>query len=234
MNRQQGMVECLPFPVGRPTLQGKVRYHRLPPDCEPYRVAWAELSHARIASWAPLENSPAWSWPRGGAPLHSSLLSGRNGAGLSTRGPIRGPGRGTSGIRYHYDLGCNRPPPFRRRLLPRKASPRFLERRVDPPSHRGPTRARPYGAQYTPPVSPTLRCVLKLTCPVCTVYLRPWVFIALRENAGTGPEMLKESVEAPRATVPFTSDARDPLHEHVCNPTSEAKAMSAWCTSAYC
>ena len=40
------------------------------------------------------------------------------------------------------------------------------------------------GARYTPAVSPTMQCVLNLTCQFSTIYLLLWVFIALREHTG--------------------------------------------------
>jgi len=45
--------------------------------------------------------------------------------------------------------------------------------------------------------------VLNLACQFFTVYLILWMFITLREHAGTEFKMLKESVESSRATVQF-------------------------------
>jgi len=61
----------------------------------------------------------------------------------------------------------------------------------------------PNGPEYTPSVSPTMQCVLNLTCQFFTVYLLLWIFITVREHTGTEFGVIKESVEAAKATVQF-------------------------------
>ena len=59
------------------------------------------------------------------------------------------------------------------------------------------------GAQYTPPISPTVQCVLNLTFQYSIIYLMVWARISLREWANMEWPLLTNTMESCMGTVAF-------------------------------
>merc|ERR1719454_2800102 len=65
------------------------------------------------------------------------------------------------------------------------------------------TIAHPNGVQYTPPISPTVQCVITLAFPYFFVYLMIWVCISLKEFTGLEWALLTDTMESCRGTIAF-------------------------------
>jgi hypothetical protein len=65
------------------------------------------------------------------------------------------------------------------------------------------TLAHPDGAQYTPPISPTVQCVMCLTFQFFFIYLLVWACITLREWTGMEWKLLTDTMESAQGTVAF-------------------------------
>merc|ERR1719262_1540432 len=65
------------------------------------------------------------------------------------------------------------------------------------------TLAHPDGAQYTPPISPTVQCVMCLTFQFFFIYLMVWACITLREWTGMEWALLTNTMESAMGTVAF-------------------------------
>merc|ERR1719271_879152 len=65
------------------------------------------------------------------------------------------------------------------------------------------TLAHPDGAQYTPPISPTVQCVMCLTFQFFFIYLMVWACISLREWTGMEWALLTNTMESCMGTVAF-------------------------------
>jgi hypothetical protein len=65
------------------------------------------------------------------------------------------------------------------------------------------TLAHPDGAQYTPPISPTVQCVMCLTFQYFFIYLMVWACISLREWTGQEWALLTNTMESCMGTVAF-------------------------------
>ena len=59
------------------------------------------------------------------------------------------------------------------------------------------------GAQYTPPISPTVQCVQNLTFQYSIIYLMVWARISLREWANMEWPLLRNTMESCMGTVAF-------------------------------
>jgi len=65
------------------------------------------------------------------------------------------------------------------------------------------TIAHPQGVQYTPPISPTVQCVITLAFQYFFVYLMIWVCITLKEFTGLEWALLTDTMESCRGTIAF-------------------------------
>merc|ERR1719284_1446378 len=65
------------------------------------------------------------------------------------------------------------------------------------------TLAHPDGAQYTPPISPTVQCVMCLTFQFFFIYLMVWACISLREWTNMEWPLLTNTMESCMGTVAF-------------------------------
>ena len=65
------------------------------------------------------------------------------------------------------------------------------------------TLEHPRGAQYTPPISPTVQCVMNLTFQFFFIYLMVWACISLREWTGMEWPLLTNTMESAMGTVAF-------------------------------
>merc|ERR1719161_1626205 len=65
------------------------------------------------------------------------------------------------------------------------------------------TLEHPDGAQYTPPISPTVQCVLNLTFQSFFIYLMVWACISLREWTNMEWPLLTNTMESCMGTVAF-------------------------------
>merc|ERR1719194_291723 len=65
------------------------------------------------------------------------------------------------------------------------------------------TLEHPDGAQYTPPISPTVQCVLNLTFQFFFIYLMVWACISLREWTNMEWPLLTNTMESCMGTVAF-------------------------------
>merc|ERR1719169_256131 len=61
----------------------------------------------------------------------------------------------------------------------------------------------PQGAQYTPPISVTMQCVINLTVQYFTVYLLLWVSITIKEFTGFEWHLLVNTMENAKGTIAF-------------------------------
>merc|ERR1719335_1345545 len=65
------------------------------------------------------------------------------------------------------------------------------------------TITHPQGVQYTPPISPTVQCVITLTFQYFFVYLGIFVCITLKEFTGLEWALLTDTMESARGTIAF-------------------------------
>merc|ERR1719271_1505478 len=67
------------------------------------------------------------------------------------------------------------------------------------------TIQHPEGKELTPPLSPTMQCVLNLSFQYFLIYALLWVFITVQDFAGDLPilEKAKEAIESAKSTVQF-------------------------------
>jgi len=65
------------------------------------------------------------------------------------------------------------------------------------------TLEHPDGAQYTPPISPTVQCVMNLTFQFFFIYLMVWACISLREWTNMEWPLLTNTMESCMGTVAF-------------------------------
>jgi len=67
------------------------------------------------------------------------------------------------------------------------------------------TIQHPDGKELTPPLSPTMQCVLNLSFQYFLIYALLWVFITVQDFAGDLPilEKAKEAIESAKSTVQF-------------------------------
>merc|ERR1719456_384084 len=65
------------------------------------------------------------------------------------------------------------------------------------------TLAHPKGAEFTPPISPTVQCVMCLTFQYFFIYLLVWACISLREWTGMEWALLTNTMESAMGTVAF-------------------------------
>merc|ERR1719191_704068 len=65
------------------------------------------------------------------------------------------------------------------------------------------TLEHPNGAEYTPPISPTVQCVLNLTFQFFFIYLMVWACISLREWTNMEWPLLTNTMESCMGTVAF-------------------------------
>merc|ERR1719284_904575 len=65
------------------------------------------------------------------------------------------------------------------------------------------TLAHPKGVEFTPPISPTVRCVMCLTFQFFFIYLMVWACISLREWTGMEWPLLTNTMESAMGTVAF-------------------------------
>ena len=63
--------------------------------------------------------------------------------------------------------------------------------------------AHPQGVQYTPPISPTVQCVITLAFQYFFVYLMIWACITLKEFTGLEWALLTDTMESCRGTIAF-------------------------------
>merc|ERR1719426_532922 len=63
--------------------------------------------------------------------------------------------------------------------------------------------SHPDGEQYTPPISPTVQCVMCLTFQFFFIYLLVWACITLREWTGMEWKLLTDTMESCQGTVAF-------------------------------
>merc|ERR1719262_1420218 len=61
----------------------------------------------------------------------------------------------------------------------------------------------PKGAQYTPPISVTMQCVINLTCQFFTVFTMIWICITLKELTGWEWHYLTSAMENAKGTIAF-------------------------------
>merc|ERR1719230_2446642 len=66
------------------------------------------------------------------------------------------------------------------------------------------TIEHPHGAEWTPPVSPTMQCVINLSFQYFLIYLLVWVFYTVKHFSGySGLDTVSDAVESAKATVQF-------------------------------
>merc|ERR1719311_324742 len=61
----------------------------------------------------------------------------------------------------------------------------------------------PNGPEYTPPLSPTMQCVLNLCFQYFLIYLLLWVFVTVEDFTGYALPKSKDAIESAKATVQF-------------------------------
>merc|ERR1719281_1511440 len=61
----------------------------------------------------------------------------------------------------------------------------------------------PQGAQYTPPISVTMQCVINLTVQFFIIYLLLWVSITIKEFTGWEWHLLVDTMENAKGTIAF-------------------------------
>jgi len=65
------------------------------------------------------------------------------------------------------------------------------------------TIEHPNGPEYTPPLSPTMQCVLNLCFQYFLIYLLLWVFVTVEDFTGYALPKSKDAIESAKATVQF-------------------------------
>merc|ERR1719420_2234783 len=65
------------------------------------------------------------------------------------------------------------------------------------------TISHPKGPEYTPPLSPTMQCVLNLCFQYFLIYLLLWVFVTVDDFTGYQFPKTKDAIESAKSTVQF-------------------------------
>merc|ERR1719405_462438 len=65
------------------------------------------------------------------------------------------------------------------------------------------TIKHPQGAELTPPLSPTMQCVLNLAFQYFLIYALLWIFITLEDFTSMDLKSAKQAIESAKSTVQF-------------------------------
>ena len=61
----------------------------------------------------------------------------------------------------------------------------------------------PRGAEFTPPVSPTMQCVINLAFQYFFIYILLWIFITVEDFTDMDLEFVRDAIETAKSTVQF-------------------------------